>query len=427
MGNIEKEPQVEPQEEEISRREFLIRGFRYIAAAAVFFLASCSKNERDETYSDLEEDYDLAQKLNTPEKLLEHIEQESQHIEFGANLSWEHLNWLCQEEYNVETPSVKTVFGYIKELGIEHVRVPFYIDQCWDHESDSVSLRDEYIEILEEARAMGIQLTISYGLKTPRWPEEHITEAQLVQIYGSKENIPPSKSEILLDTPLGLFLQDYTRRILEILKEYSEVIEAIQPENEPFNHFGQHEWIISPELLVKEIEIAREVFPKKYIYLNSPMSQGHPAKLRDKVIHKIEDINLLQLFWNNYVMFPWGDFFQKDDENFGDDYAAAEMTIHRGEMEQINEYFSSIGVKTGISELQMEPWGNFDPLKTFSRFSYNILRQIRALQLKKNPRDVRLDIWGLERLLLEGSQEQGLRDSERGALKVISMLNNQKK
>ena len=432
----------------ISRRDFVrVLGF----TAATVVLSNCAENPFENTDKDdyeqelakqeIEQDLELAKQLYTPEFLLEYLREQELHncISFGTNFSWEHFNWLCHspqdENWEIETPDIRETFKQIQELGIDTVRIPFYIDQCYftkEKGGPKVELRDKYIEMLETARDLDMKIIVAYGLKSPRWPEVHIGNDQIEDIDQLwKGKIPNEKGTIKLNSALGRFITDYTEDLFKKLKIYKDVIYALQPENEPFNHFGSRGWSIDPKLVLAELKLAHRYFSDKQLHMNIPYSKEQPLTLYEEVIQKLPKDSKLAVFFNNYIMMPGSTYYtDQEGRGIGDDLGDSNRSGYKEELRDTVQKMLDEGIQTGISELQMERWGDKDPLEYFYLFSYNILRQIRLLQLKENPRKVRLDIWGIERLLLEKTfpnEKNYTTPAKKAALEsVITVLNNDK-
>lgn len=154
-------------------------------------------------------------------------------------------------------------------LGMKHLRVAIRQDTVPDITNPNPDL-SYYKDFFAEMRRLGFTLTLCIGAKTPVYPESHIdakTQNANPQLKDTNAVVP-----VKPDTKLGQTLLAETYRLATAFThqfpEMADMVDAIQPSNEPFYVEGKPKLDISPEYLRQEVDALARIFPGKQILLN---------------------------------------------------------------------------------------------------------------------------------------------------------------
>lgn len=281
---------------------------------------------------------------------------------------------------NIEEPLPKNFFGvtyskkYATELGlnwkeiylkmlndlnVKYVRLPVY----WDDIEKVEGIFDfsDYLFMIEEGEKRNVEFILSFGMKTPRWPECHIPE----WINIADEDFLQEKTLVMIEQTVKTF-QDFSS------------IYYFQVENEPLlNTFG-----ICPKsdynFLKKEVELVRNLN-------NRPIIISATGELsfwsRESDLADVFGTTMYRIVHNpflGYIKYPYFESFYKSK--------AKALKL------QLENVF--------IVELQAEPWISLgeilktdgtEHLKSFS------IDQFRAnLRFAANTGFARTYLWGVE-------------------------------
>ena len=105
--------------------------------------------------------------------------------------------------------------------------------------------------LLDDAAAHNVQVILTVGMKSPRWPEYHLPR-------WLERRIRPEGSQISADPGL----RKHTLRFLEqVVRRYEDrpVITYWQVENEPLDPAGHHGWQIEVDFLREEVDLLRRL------------------------------------------------------------------------------------------------------------------------------------------------------------------------
>jgi len=343
-----------------------------------------------------------------------------------ANFSLNHLKWVYSGtnpsfKTKANIPSVKEIIKYLRSLGIKSVRVGIDIDQILrDSDDISTAIPDisGYTEFLDEIRLNGMRVIISFGIKTQRWPEIHISDSMINNIYG--KNIPKNNSTLTIEDPLVIGMKTLRERVYDSLNPYLDIIEAIQVENEPFNRFGIRKWTLDKLALKDAIIQALEYFPNTKVLVNVSQNIGELRKLRNIYFEiekeRVGSLTRLIVGVNHYPVdpsYPLG--------LLGETFWKIVLSVLHYELRVLREK----SVEIVITENQIEPWygdsykeKRFKEIgKTINSMNFLLIRTFKFLNInKENKTKTKVYLWGVEELYR--SNEEGNHDISRIIRKI---------
>jgi len=256
-------------------------------------------------------------------------------MHYGFSFSRRYCSWLGLNWRETLTNVAKTIPSFKK------VRISAYWDELEPKEGrfDFSPLQEE----LDLCAELGLEVLLTIGMKAQRWPEYYL---------------PNFISAASLEEKTLQFLDEISEKFKD-----EEVIFAWQVENEPLDKSGPHNKQISIQFLQQEINLVRKVSAKPiYINLwgNAMFLRGH---FQDAL--KLENINAIGI-----------DLYSKTPLK-GSLYAGP-LASH-GSFELFYHKVVNSGRKAIISELQAEPWENFD-----FRHNHNKVKSISVAKIQEN-------------------------------------------
>jgi beta-galactosidase GanA len=216
----------------------------------------------------------------------------------------------------------ETMDALIEDLGVTHFRLVSYWNQLEPEQGKyDFSLLDWQFEKAEMAEA---KVTLSVGLRQPRWPECHI----------------PDWAE---DKPVAEWQPHLESFMREVIKRYkdSPALESYQLENEYFlENFGHcKKFGFSRDRLIREAELIKEIDPwhplimsrSNNIAVTMPIGEPRPDAYGISIYKRVWDSTLTK----RYLEYPFPAW-----------YYAFEAGMHK----------ILTGNETIIHELQAEAW-----------------------------------------------------------------------
>lgn len=248
-------------------------------------------------------------------------------INIGTTFSYREAEWLGL--------NWQETLRAIISLGLKPIRIGAYWSEIEKNPGKySFPILDKIIEILADKK---VPIILEVGLKAPRWPEFYFPDWLEKRI--NLLPFQPIKNSVI-QKPLLNFLEKTIIRY-----ETNKYIRWLNIENEPLNFSGQKQIRIQPNLLKKEIKLARKL-SKKPIILNSWVEM-HPLKrsARDLAWREnslpicLQEGDILGL--SVYPKYPGQPKIQKEEWQF---------------LAQLFERARGKQKDAWITELQAEPW-----------------------------------------------------------------------
>jgi hypothetical protein len=290
----------------------------------------------------------------------------------GVSFSHRYAAWLGLDPY-------ETLRALLTDVGVRYLRLSVYWDEIAPEPSRLAF--DPLRPWLELAATEGARVTITLGLKAQRHPE----------FYPPRwlwPTAPPSGAALDRQPRLVTLLLLMLERVTAFLADY-DVIEAWQVENQPFVPAAGRTvgWRISPALLAREIEVVREVDPRRRpIVVTHASATALDGGWRDALA--LADIlgqdvytrvpaprGLPWRYWNRYAWGPLAPNLRAQ--------ARAARRLGRG---------------WWITELQAEPWerGDIRQVPPTAVGSVSPERIVANLALARRSRPQRILLWGAE-------------------------------
>ncbi|MDP3723986.1 MAG: beta-galactosidase [Candidatus Omnitrophota bacterium] len=231
-------------------------------------------------------------------------------------------------------------------LGFDLIRLGAYWDELEPRE-DAYHF-DDLDWALREAKAKGVPIILTIGMKAPRWPEYFIPPWVLRQLRLRRGR----------EVSQEAYLRERTLRFLQaVVSRYrdEEIIHSWQVENEPLDRAGPGYWWIGRPFLEQEIALVRALDPShRPIVMNAAT---HPHRFlrfltsfftrHDAIAEALELCDVLAL--NVYPLighrWPWKRSYYRTR-------AEGRLSYLSRIMEQANDR----DIPVWITELQAEPW-----------------------------------------------------------------------
>ena len=284
--------------------------------------------------------------------------QNSKPLELGASFIPDYA-----EQFDLD--SKQTLDAMLHDLGVKHLRlVSYWKDIEPTKGTYNFSELDWQFEKINEA---GAKVSLSIGLRQPRWPECH--EPKWVDIAQPRNQWQPA-------------LEAYITAVINRYKD-NPALESYKLENEYFlTVFGEcknfdRERLINEYNLVKRLDPAHSVIiARSNNALGTPLYEPTPDAFGVSVYKRVWDATVTR----RYVEYPFPAWF----------YASLAGT------EKIIK-----GRETVIHELQAEPWPpNGKPIKETPLAELNKSLDAKRLEARFNYGRAtgirKIDLWGAE-------------------------------
>jgi hypothetical protein len=332
-----------------------------------------------------------------------------QKFRFACNFNPTHLDWLIATGQISKSITPKTVVDFLKKHNIKQLRMGIHLDHALkldeqlEHPQADLSYYQPWLDSFAMA---GIQVILCAGIKSPRWPEIHLSEDLLMKLYGGR--IPHAGYVIDLNDPLAKFALAFQKDFFTKLsqKNYHNIV-AIQPENEPLNQFGIHHWTIHPEVILAEVDQVLKFFPSVEVLLNSSIAGGQidrSAKILNKALSLWPQITTC-LGINLYLVTPRADFFHRIISTFTNLIRSNGLKL----LPKINQTH-----RLEVTEWQFERWlddrdHSADLILPGSNFAWMcdaLTKTARILYGKNfasgqnNTTPINLSLWGVEEFIV---------------------------
>jgi len=168
------------------------------------------------------------------------VKTKNEDMKFGVSFAHHHAE-------SLELDWKETYTAILDDLGVKRMRIAAYWDRV-EVKTGEYDFSDVDWQV-KEAQKRNVELTLAFGVKTPRWPECHIPDFYM----ESKE----TREEALLD---------FEKVLINRYKDYDNII-YWQVENEPFlKFFGEcPDGAIDEQLIDREIALVKSLDPKRKI------------------------------------------------------------------------------------------------------------------------------------------------------------------
>lgn len=265
----------------------------------------------------------------------------------------------------------ETMDALINDLGVRHFRLVSYWNQLEPE-------RDQYdFGLLDwqfaKAEAAGAKVTLSLGLRQPRWPECHI---------------PKWAQELPSGTEAGTWQSELLNFISEVVNryKYSPALESYQLENEYFlRGFGECVDLVGEqdaydrERLVREYELVKRLDPYHKVIISRsnnalglPLGEPTPDEFAVSIYKRVWDAQLTK----RYLEYPFPAWYYGFMAGAQKIITGKDMIIHELQAEAWPPNHQSIQ-ETSLEEQNK----SFDAERLRDRFEYGRATGMREMYL----------------------------------------------
>ena len=378
----------------LSRRSFLALTSGVIAGTASFYPEGVSAQDKIYKTANLflnqGEEWKDALQDNT--LFVEENKQRLKGLSFGFSFSPEELyglspaNYKTQEKEKLADESLDAIKFMHEDLGINEVRLGVRWKNAVD-ENGNFDF-DFYKTYFDYCLKNGISVCLNLGIKVFRWPEDHVPQKYL-------EGSPKEKSIITMKDRIASESLEFSDKLLDHLnKNYTQAelsnIAEIQPENEAFNSFGKHGWIMGKDYLTTFVQHIESALPGRKILFNS-------SEFGD--LNNIYDLfGILSNFVDKDRLITGIDYYPFCPANSIEPVAYSELMSFLPGEKTLDDFRNNGYGTPELTEIQAEPWQNFP----FPKDNATCLRYItkRGFNDILNPdENGKLRYWGFEYLM----------------------------
>lgn len=278
----------------------------------------------------------------------------------------------------------------VKDLGIKKVRLGIRWNNSVN-ENGELDFR-LYEPFLDYCLDNNVDICLNTGIKVFRWPEDHLPDGLIVKKHAT----------VYLQSELAKKSLDHTSDLFNFLKQkYRDEgiarIITIQPENEPFDGFGEHGLKMDPDYLKNFINLCLSYFPNSNILINS----SNPLKfsLISEILRSVAKDNPQAKgnLISGYDYYPYHPAFPEIPGLGRIDPISASKILNGDKYVRQKDEAGKHGFKIEITEGQAEPWGNIQlPGNSAKAFRFMIQRPIN--HVLDTAKESTISIWGVEYL-----------------------------
>jgi hypothetical protein len=296
-------------------------------------------------------------------------------MKLGYTISRSQCDWL-----DLEYPEV---MSKLSKTPLKLVRHGLYWDEIEEVEREyNFDLAKE--EILESIR-LGNEIILTIGCKSPRYPEYYVPKFL-------EDKLDYRKKDFAINTYVIDRLLNFIERAIEEFKDFKEIT-AWHVENEPLDPSGPSEFFLSEKLLQKEIDLVYSLDNSREIIINA---WGNDLKKR-KTLKKLKRFNYVNTFGF--------DFYPRQSRGFFNTYKGPDLEPKQ--ILSMREDIEKSGRKAIITELQAEPWEEFDYRKQSENIQSISLEKIKSnFDLYKDLGFSSILFWGVEYWIWAGIFEE---------------------
>ncbi len=282
----------------------------------------------------------------------------------------------------------------VEHLNIAQVRLGIRWNNSVD-ENGELDLR-LYESFFDYCVRNNVDICLNTGIKVFRWPEDHVPNGLIAEDSLIKHSTVYSQSDLARKS------LDHTQDLFDFLiQKYGDEgiakIKTIQPENEPFDGFGENGFKMDPYYLRDFIKLCLSHFPNSNILINSsnPLNFSLISELFSSVAR--DNPQTRGSLISGYDYYPYHPAFPFlpgigtiDAISISQISDGNRYTKHKAEAKKRD-------FKIEITEGQAEPWGDIQlPGNSATAFRFMILRSINNV-LDTTENSI-IGIWGLEYL-----------------------------
>lgn len=149
----------------------------------------------------------------------------------------------------------------VKDLGFRRVRVGLRLKNVVD--SDGNVTLEYYRWLLDYLADHQVEMTINLGMKNAGSPEVFLPDSEARALGRT-----PEGAKITLDNDLAKKSLEWSNRLCFALRDYSQFITGVQPNNEPYAKFGLKNLIMGSDFVVALAAVGTDHFPDAEILIN---------------------------------------------------------------------------------------------------------------------------------------------------------------
>ena len=379
---------------EISRKRFLVLAAGAMAGTASFYPPGIKTENKitqiTDVFFDQSKEWENATLDNR--KFVEKNKQWIKNTSFGFSFSPEEMSGISRENFRTEngkimgTKNLEALKFMHEDLGISEIR----LGVRWKNSVDEKGNFDFsfYKPYFDYCLKNDMKVSLNFGIKVFRWPEDHVPEKLL-------KDTPKNKSELTMKDDLTKESINFSKELLTHFKNgYTEKelrnIYELQPENEAFHMFGEHEWTMGDDYLVSLVSLSESILPGRKILYNSS---------------EFTDLNRI------YGLFSkLSNFIDKERLTLGIDYypfcpsdPLEPVLGHRLEslipgQKTLGDFKQQGYSLPELSEIQAEPWNNL-PFPKDNLTSLKYITQRSYEDILNGSGGSTLRYWGFEYLM----------------------------
>lgn len=321
---------------------------------------------------------------------------------FGFSFSPERLSWFFTggktelSLANYETPEGQQMLSRAlssldyshTNLGLNTIRLGIRWDNIVD-ENGNFNF-GMYKPFFDYCINNGIDITLNFGIKVFGWPEEHIPPM-------FKQDASPEADKVSSQSDIAKAYMPWADKLFNYLTniytpEQLAKIMTVQPENEPFNPFGENKFTMDYDYLTELVLLAQKYFPTSRVLINSSELNniGDIYSLFQGLSNFVDNDRLI-LGINYYPFIPG---------NLIDPIDLYNLESVFNKQAQLAD-FERQGYGIIVSELGIEPWSANNPpvgLRNTEMALINSENKILAFSQKPE-----IYFWGIQFLDTAGS------------------------
>lgn len=350
-------------------------------------------------------------------EFVETYKDEISHTHFGASFSPEKFGVHLDKHGDIRGPMDLAMEGFqftVDYLNLKYIRLGIMWENAVD--SDNVVDLKLYQPFIDYGLSHGVKFCKNFGYKSLRWPEQHPPS------WMNDDAMLAFGSTVSIETQLGQNALEYTGNLANYLsREYKGEIPMIQPENEPFQKFGEYRQDLSHKYMEESIKIVRDAFPQAQVLLNA----GGAENIK-KVIPFILDITRKKPHLKGQLVSGIDIHLDNPKRNkvwkkLGFDTMTVDEIMNGDVYGWHKEMTKAFGIPTEGTELQIEAYGSEQsPLYSVRKLRKGIIRGFEALQVDQGHTST-LRFWGPEDQF-KVVKFQGISPETKQRLELMQML-----
>ena len=355
-----------------------------------------------------------ARQAKKPARVFLEANQDRLHaVRLGSTFSPDHYHYLLAHrgihERQAQRRSTLAGLDFLhRELGIDAIRLPIRWNRTIFRDGRKFDMR-HYEPYLDRLIERGARICLNVGpIKAARWPEDHAPDWR----PEIRRALPSKGATIDEESELARHAFDHLEHLFSYLitryspDELQNIVE-IQPENEPFSHFGKSLFAFSFGYMKHLIFLIHDHMPETNILLNA-LGMADIKDFRSGVSH----VQTVTKVFTDIIrerpslrgkLVSGFDYYHVLGKPrvplmcIPDQVALANIRLDN--LTETNKSMADLlGFKVEVTEAQMEPWGTFIPGNSLAHLQF-VLKRCLGIVNNSVPSTIRL--WGVERLALK--------------------------